>query len=124
MTVAAFPNEPDISAVSEGEGGFPVTFYGPLEQLEAFKITAICETSAPFNRLLDTVATTSTERPTNIEIATPNALWYLASPKYHSLFNRLRHFKVDVREMSDPADILPCFENLEVLETHRLRLPT
>ena len=124
LIVAAFPNEPDISAASEGEGRFPVTFYRPLGQLEAFKITGICETSAPFNRLLDTVATTSTERLSYVEITTPNALYHLASPKYHSLFSRLRHFKVDVREMKDPADILPCFENLEVLEAYRLHLPT
>ena len=124
LTVAAFPSEQDISAASEGEGGFPVTFSGPLEQLEAFKITGICETSAPFNGLLDTVATTSTERLTYIEISTPNALWYLASPNYRSLFRHLKHFKVDVREMRDPADILPTFENLEVLEAYRLHLPT
>ena len=117
----AFPNEPDVQS---GEGGFPVTISGPLERLEAFKITGICEPSAPFNRLLDTVATTSTERLTYIEIATPNALCYLASSNYYSLFRRLRHFKVDVREMRDPADILPCFENLEVLEACRLNLPT
>ena len=121
LTVAAFPNEPDVSA---GEGGFPMTISGSLERLETFKITGICETSAPFNRLLDTLATTSTERLTYIETATPNALYYLASPNYHSLFSRLRHFKVDVREMKDPADILPCFENLEVLEAYRLHLPT
>lgn len=124
LTVAAFPSEPDVSVASEGEGGSPVTFSGPLEGLEAFKITGICETSAPFNRLLDTVATTSTERLTYIEISTPNALWYFASPNYYSLFSRLRHFKVDVREMRDPADILPCFENLEVLEAYRLHLPS
>ena len=120
LTVAAFPNELDVLA---GEGEFPVTISGPLERLETFKITGICETSALFLRLLDTVATTSTERLTYIEIATPNALWYLASPNYRSLFRHLRHFKVDVREMRDPADILPYFENLEVLEAYRLRLP-
>ena len=121
LTVAAFPNEQDVSAE---EGGFPVTFSGPMEQLEAFKIMGICEMSAPFNWLLDTVTTTSTERLTYIEIATPSALYYLASPNYHSVFRRLRHFKVDVREMRDPVDILPCFENLEVLEAYRLRLST
>ena len=35
-----------------------------------------------------------------------------------------RHFKVDVREMKGPADILPYFENLEVLEAYRLHRPT
>jgi len=123
LTVAAFPSESDV-AEAAGEGEFPVVFSGPLEHLEAFKITGLCETSAPFKRLLDTVATTSTKQLTYIEISTPNALWFLASPNYHSLFSRLRHFKVDVREMRDPADILPYFENLEVLEAYRLHLPT
>ena len=36
----------------------------------------------------------------------------------------LRHFKVDVREMRDPTDILPYFENLEVLGAYRPHLPT
>jgi hypothetical protein len=124
LTIAAFPpHEPDVSAASAGEDELPVTFSGSLERLEAFKITGICEPSASFNQLLDTVATTSTEQLTYIEISTPNALWYLASPKHHPLFSRLRHFKVDVREMRDPADILPYFENLEVLEAYRLHLP-
>ena len=121
LTVAAFPNGSDASA---GEGELPVAFSGPLERLEAFKITGICEPSTSFNQLLDNVGTTSTERLTYIEISTPNALWFLAEPKYNSLFRRLRHFKVDVREMRDPADILPYFENLEVLEAYRLHLPT
>jgi len=123
LDVAAFPHEPDVSAASAGEGELPVTFSGPLERLEAFKVTGICQPSASFNQLLDTVATTSTERLTYIEIATPNALWHFASSNYHFLFSRLRHFKVDVREMGDPADILPYFENLEVLEAYRLHLP-
>ena len=36
LTVAAFPNESDVSAASVGEGELPVAFSGPLERLEAF----------------------------------------------------------------------------------------
>jgi len=104
LNVTTFPHEPDVSTAPAGEGELPVTFSGPLERLEAFRVTSICQPSASFNQPLDTVATTSTERLTYIEIATPNALWHLASPNYHFLFSRLRHFKVDVREMGDPAD--------------------
>ena len=43
---------------------------------------------------------------------------------YYPIFSRLRYFKVDVREMRDPADILPYFQNLEVLKAYRLHLPT
>jgi len=95
-----------------------------LDNLQAFSITGLCEKSEPFNQLLDAVATKSTEQLTNVELATPNAVWFLASPQYRPFFCRLRHFKVDVREMRDPADILPYFENLEVLEAYRLHLPT
>jgi len=123
LNVVAFPQEPDVSAAPAGGGDLPVTFSGPLERLEAFKVTGICESSASFNKLLDTVATTATERLTYIEIATPSALCHLASPNYHFFFSRLRHFKVDVEEMGDPADILSYFENLEVLEASRLHLP-
>lgn len=123
LTVAAFPGESDGATEARGDGP-PVAFSQPLGRLEAFKITGFCEPSASFNQLLDTVATTATEHLTYIEVATPNALWHLGSPNYQSLFARLRHFKVDVREMRDPADILPYFENLEVLEAYRLHLPT
>ena len=123
LTIAAFPGKSDVATEAGGDE-FPVTFSEPLGRLEAFRITGPCDPSAPFNQLLDTVATTTTERLTYVEVATPNALWHLASPNYQSLFGRLRYFKVDVREMSDPADILPYFENLEVLEAYRLHLPS
>jgi len=61
---------------------------------------------------------------THVEIANPNVIWSLSLPFYHPFISRLRHFKVDVREMRDPADILPYFENLEVFEAYRLHLPT
>jgi hypothetical protein len=123
LTIAGFPCE----STKTGEGTFPMTFSGSLERLEAFKIEGLCEPTPPcesFSKLLDTVAITSTEKLTYIEVATPNALWFLALPTYRPLFSRLRHFKVNVREMRDPADILPYFENLEVLEAYRLHLPT
>jgi len=123
LTVAAFSCETDVAAAAGGDS-FTATFSEPLGRLEAFRITGSCEPSVPFNRLLETVATTSTERLTYVEVATPNALWFLASPNYQSVFARLKHFKVDVREMREPADILPYFQNLEALEAYRLHLPT
>jgi hypothetical protein len=108
LTVAALPSESDVAAEG-GEGGFPIAFSGSLERLEAVKITGFCEKTAPFNQLLDTIATTSTEQLEHIEISAPNALWFLASPKYHSLFT---------------VYIVPYFKNPEVLEAYRLHLPT
>ena len=116
LTLVGFPGESDVIGATE--------FARPLEKLETLKITGPCEMSGPFNQFLDTLTKTSTEKLTHVEIATPNVIWSLSSPAYRPFFSRLRYFKVDVREMRDPADILPYFENLEVLEAHRLRLPT
>ena len=123
VNVVSFPGEADfIRAAEEGESA--MDFVRPLEKLEVFKITGFCEMSAQFSQFLDTVTETSTEKLTHVEIASPNVIGFLSSPCYHAFFSRLRHFKVNVREMKDPADILPYFENLEVLEAYRLRLPT
>jgi hypothetical protein len=123
LTVATFPNEEDITS-TKGEGGSSLNFVRPLEKLEVLKITGSCEMSVPFSQFLDTIAKNSTEKLIHVEIATPTVIWSLACPDYRPFFSRLRYFKVDVREMRDPADILPYFENLEVLEAYRLHLPT
>jgi hypothetical protein len=122
LTIEFFPSEGDIVAAA-GEGETNLMFGGPLEKLEVFKISCLCESSPPLNQLLDHVATTSTPQLKRVELATPNAIWFLADQKYRVFFSHLTHFKVDVREMRNPADILPYFENLEVLEAYRLHLP-
>ena len=123
LTLAGFPGEVDvIGATKEGEPA--MAFVLPLEKLEILKITGPCEMSGLFNQSLDTLTKTFTEKLTHVEIMTPNVIWSLSSPCYRPLFSRLRYFKVDVREMRDPADILPYFEDLEVLEAYQLHLPT
>ena len=118
--VVSFPDEADfIRAAEEGESA--MDFVRPSEMLEVLKFTGLCETSAQFSQFLDTVTKTSTEKLTHIEIASPNVIWFLSSPCYRPFFSRLQHFKVDVK---DPADILPFFENLEVLKAYRLHRPT
>ena len=121
LTVSAFPGDADVIRAAE-EGGPAMSFIKPLEKLEILRITGACEMSEPFNQLLDHVTKTSTEKLTYVEIATPSVVWSLASPSHRPFFSRLRHFMVDVREMRDPADILPYFDNLEVLEAYRLLL--
>ena len=123
LTIEFLPSEVDIVAASGGENPIPMSAR-PLEKLEIFKISGRCETSPSFNQLLDHVASTSTPRLKCVELASPNAIWFLADQKYRVFFSRLTRFKVDVREMRDPANILPYFENLEVLEAYRLHLPT
>jgi len=123
LTVAALPSESGVAAAAAEEDEFPVTFSRPLERLEAFNIAGPCETSVPFNWLLHTAATTSTEQLTYIMIGTA-ALTFLASPAYYTFFSRLKHFKVDIPGKRYPVDTLPYFENLEVLEAYRLHLPS
>ena len=123
LTVAAFPGEADVIGVAD-ESGPAMSFFRPLEKLEVLKISGSCELKGPFNQFLDNVIKTSTEKLTHVEFSTPDIIWFLSSPCYRPFFSRLRHFKVDVREMRDPANILPYFENLEVLEAYRLHLPT
>jgi hypothetical protein len=123
LTITGFPCE----STATWEGKFPITFSRSLGRLEAFKIEGLWGPTPPsesFSRLLDTVAITSTEALTYVEVATPNAPWFLALPTYRPFLSCLRHFKVNVREMRDPTDILPYFENLEVLEAYRPHLPT
>ena len=122
LTIKIFPSEEDIIAATGGERTNLMSA-GPLEKLEIFKIAGLCEPSASFDQLLDHIATTSTPRLKHVELASPNVIWLLADQKYRAFFNHLTHFKVDVREMKDPADILPYFENLQVLEAYRLHLP-
>ena len=122
LTINAFPSEEDIVAAT-GEGTTDLISAHPLEKLETFKIADLCESNASLGQLLDHVATTSTPRLKHVELASPNVIWFLADQKYRAFFSHLTHFKVDLREVRDPADILPYFENLEVLEAYQLHLP-
>ena len=122
LTVIAFPSEEDI-VVATGGGTTGLISARPLEKLETLKIAGPCESDASFGQLLDHVATTSTPRLKHVELASPNAIWFLADQKYRVFFSHLTHFKIDVREMRNPADILPYFENLQVLDAYQLHLP-
>ena len=122
LTIKIFPSEEDIVAATGG-GIADLMSARPLEKLETFKIAGLCESNTSLDQLLDHVATTSTPRLKHVEFASPNVIWFLADQKYRVFFSHLTHFKVDVREMRNPADILPYFENLQVLEAYRLHLP-
>jgi len=118
------PNsDTDIIVASGGKSVIP-TSAGPLERLQTFNIAGLCESSVSLNQLLDYIATTSTQRLSHVELVSPNAMWFLSDQKYRVSFGHLTYFKVDVRELRDPADILPHFESLKVLEAYRLHLPT
>jgi len=121
LTLAGFPAQLDINMVTEW--GIPVVALA-VPQIQALKITSDCEMSDPLALLLKTIATTSTHRLADVEITSPGALLFFSNPVYRSFFSHLKRFKVDLRGMRDPVDILPSFESLEVLEAYGLRLPT
>ena len=121
LTLAGFPAQLDNKLATE-EGILMATLAMP--QLQSLKIASDCEMSDSFALLLKTVATTSTHRLADVEITSPHALLFFSNPDYHSFFSHLKRFKVDVRGMKDPVDILPSFESLEVLEASGLWLPS
>ena len=121
LTLAGSPTQLDIGMVTEEDNSATTL---TMSQLQALKVTRGYGVIIPFTQLLRAVATTSTSRLVHVEIASLDALLFLANPGYRDLFSRLKHFKVDVRGMTDPVDILPYFENLEVLEAYGLQLPT
>ena len=50
-----------ILSEQQRKGKPRMNFVRPLEKLEVFKITGLCEMSAPFSQFLDTVTKTSAE---------------------------------------------------------------
>ena len=122
LTITNFPNQLDIDAHSTPENPAFV-FSGPMDDLRTFKIKNICEDSAVFNQLIDIVGNSSHDKLTDMELSSPNSIYALSQPQFTSIFRRLVHFKVDVREMRTEVDILAQFQHLETLEAYRLRLP-
>jgi len=63
------------------------------------------------------------DKPTNMELTSPNVIYHLAQPQFASVFRGLVTFKVDVCEMRTEVDILAQFQQLETIEAYGLRLP-
>jgi hypothetical protein len=63
-------------------GGILMTALDVL-QLQAMKITNDCKMSNPFALLLNSVATISTDRVADVDIASPDTWLFLANPVYH-----------------------------------------
>jgi len=54
VNLVPFPGKASFIRAAE-EGETTMNFVRPLEKLEVFRITGLCETSAPFSQFLDTV---------------------------------------------------------------------
>ena len=123
LTINGFPHKTDIDACSSRvKPAF--TFNGPMDALQSFKIKTICENSDVLDQLLDVVGSSSHDKLTDMELSSPNAIHYLAQPRFAAIFHRLVTFKADMRKMQTKVDILTHFGQLENLEVHCLRLPT
>jgi len=120
LTIRSFPNETELT--NSGVLGTELTFEGPMDDLESFRITGPCEMSIALSKLIDLVRSSKSSQLTTLELSTCDALYQFARPPT-SRFRYLRSFKVDLIEAKDPLDILPQFERLEDLYAHRLRLP-
>jgi hypothetical protein len=120
LTIHSFPKEPDLT--NSGVLGTGLTFEGPMDALESFRITGPCEMSTALSELIELVRCSKGSQFTTLELSTCDALYHFAKPP-SSRFRYLHSFKVDLAEMKDTLDILPQFERLEHLYAHRLQLP-
>jgi hypothetical protein len=122
LTITSFPPKGEIDVCSLPQ--YPAfEFVGPMDALESLKIKNPCESSIVFDHLLDVLGSSSHSKLTYMELMSLNAVNRLSQPQFVSIFRPLITFKVDVRDMSSEADILPHFERLEILEACGLCLP-
>jgi hypothetical protein len=122
LTITSFPPKGEIDACSLPQYR-AFEFVGPMDALESLRIKNPCESSIVFDHLLDVLGSSSHSKLTYMELMSPNAVHRLSQPQFVSIFRHLITFKVDVRDMSSEADILPHFERLETLEASGLCLP-
>ena len=123
LTVNDFLSKLDIDAHLAPEKP-AVGYNGPMDELESFKIKGICEGSVVFKQPLDVVWSSSHDKPTDMELTSPKAIYHLAQPQFASIFRSLVILKVDVCEMRIEVDLLTQFQQVETLEAYGLRLPT
>ena len=120
LTIHSFPKETDLT--DSGVLGTGLTFEGPMDALESFRITGPCEMNTSLIKLIDLVRCSKSSQFTALELSTCDMLYHFAKPP-SSHFRYLRSFKVDLAEMKESLDILPLFERLEYLYAHRLQVP-
>jgi hypothetical protein len=94
----------------------------PMDQLKHLRIMR--SVSSPLlNQLLQIVAGKAVRNLAFAEIHSPPAIQYLLQSPNISLFHSLSTFIARLPKMSDPVDLLPHFNQLEVLELTNVLLP-
>jgi hypothetical protein len=120
LTIHSLPKEEELQELEAS--GTPLIFNGPLESLESFKITRPCEMNTALGNLIDLIRNVENSKLTVLELSSSCTLYRFAGAS-STIFRFLRVFKVDFAEMNDTLDILPHFQCLEDMYTHRLHLP-
>jgi hypothetical protein len=120
LTIRSFPKDTDLT--DSGVLGTGLTFEGPMDALESFRMTGPCEMSTALSELIDLIRCSKSSQFTTLELSTCDALYHFAKPP-SSRFRYLQSFKVDLAEMKETLDVLSHFERLEHLYAHRLQLP-
>jgi hypothetical protein len=120
LTIRSFPKEEKLLELEAL--GTSLTFDGPLESLESFKITGPCEMNTALGNLIDLTRKAEKSKLTTLELSSASALYRFAEASF-GVFHFLRVFKVDLAEMKEPLDLLPHFQCLEDMYVHRLHLP-
>ena len=119
LTISSFPKEEKLQELEAS--GKCLTFSGPLESLESFRMTRPCEMNIALGTLIDLTRKAQSSKLTILELSSASTLYRFAEAS--TVFRFLRVFKVDLAEMKDPLDILPHFQCLEDVYLHRLHLP-
>ncbi len=94
----------------------------PMNQLQHLRI--MHSASSPLlNRLLQIVAKSAVAGLASAEIHSPLAIQCFLQPSQISIFDSLTTFSARLPKMSEPFDLLPHFNQLEVLELTNILLP-
>jgi len=93
-----------------------------MDQIKHLKVMSSVSSPIP-QPLLQKVATATVGSLASIEIYSSSAILNLLQPVHASVFGSLTTFKAQVPNMSRPVDLLPHFNQLEVLELTNLPLP-
>ena len=120
LTISSFPIEERLLELEAL--GTLLTFNGPLESLESFRMPRPCEMNNALGNLIDLTRKVEKPKLTILELSSASALYRFAEASF-TVFHFLRVFKVDLAEMKNPLDLLPHFQCLEDLYVHRLHLP-
>jgi hypothetical protein len=94
----------------------------PLQRLESFKLAQPCHLGNFLLLIMTAITTTVTPLLTAMDVANPDAAFYLVQPAHFRIFSSLTSLVLICKRMKDPVDILPHLQRLELFRAHYLCL--